>query len=290
MAKLNLPKDVKVLIWVSFFFLIGFIVPITMTLSNQEILNPVIAQRISLFGDLLQVGSIVVLLLYFTRKLWSKDDIYGNGFGFLNIGEKPAFSISKRFTSIQFVWLFLIITSSIFLLINSTGALGRGLTGLQTLPTQQFSPGESLAFSTLLIPASEEMLSLAVTGILVLILVLIAVKSNMTKQTFKTLYFTMIPLSIGIVAVFWHISAYAGQDMNLIYVGIFWFLKTILILATGFFALGWVLHATNNFFIDFTRLYSHDLVLFSMIGVILLLIVGYVLVYKGRLLGDPNRT
>jgi len=281
---MKIPKDVSALFIIGLTLFIGFIIPITLVLGNQEISNPDILFRLNLFSTLLIIGSIGTGAVYFGRKLWKGDNKYGDSFGFFNIGEKVKFF--KRFTATQLT-LYSLIGFPILFLISRSLNVG-GFTGSFVLP-QQFSPGESLVFSSLLIPIAEEYMSIFVTGILVLALIFIAIRFKMSKDDFNTWYFGLIPILIGFFAIIWHGSAYPGSDVGLTIVFIFWWVKTIILLATGLILVAIIMHIGNNFFLDFGRLFSNNVVFGFTIGIILLLVLIASVVYKGRILGDKSR-
>lgn len=278
MPKIKLKKDVVAVILLILVALFGYIIPITLTLGNQELSNPDIAFQINIFSTILTIGLLVVAGLYFTRKIWRQDNKYGDGFGFFNIGKFPSFPIFEKLKPFQITLLGIIIFSGFFLLNNIINFLRDGAFGLSVLP-QQFSNTEALVFSTLLIPISEEMLALAVTGIFVLVLVVLSVVFNVSKRDFRIYYLLVIPVLIGLVALIWHNNVYAASDLAQTTVVIFWILKTFLILVTGFFVVGVIFHMANNFFIDFTRLFSDDLVRTVTIAIVLGLTAWYIWLY-----------
>ena len=109
------------------------------------------------------------------------------------------------------------------------------------------------------------------------------------KIVFNIIYFIAIPLLIGIIAVLWHKSAYAGSDIQLWVVFIFWTIKALIILGTGFCLFGVIIHMSNNFFIDFGRLYASDFVLYVAFGIIIGLVVLYTIIYRKRLWGSTRQ-
>lgn len=265
---------------------VGFVFSITLALGNQEISNPDISFQVFLFSTILVISSVGYLTIFVARFFLVKDNIYGDSFGFFSIGEKPSLSYFKRFTPLQLALLIFIILSSLFLVANI--AHFKGFTSAKFLP-QQFSPIDSLLFSTLLIPSAEESLAMFVTAMAVLFIVIIAIKYKLRKSDFLVLYYGLVPLTVGILAVVWHSNVYKGSDIALFAVFLFWGIKTLSNLAIGYFVFGWIFHSLNNFFIDFTRLYSSDTLLYITIGIIILASVIYVLVYKGRLLGTTKK-
>lgn len=272
MLKLKIPREVGALIFIAFMVFLGFILPVTLTLGNQELNNQDVSFRIFLFSLLLGVGIIGTTALYFTRYWWRGDNKYGDSFGFFSIGSKPSLKMFSKFSAFQLGLLAMILFSSVFLVTNMFQV--GGFTSTILLP-QQFSPGESLAFSTLLIPTAEESMNIFVIGILVLALVLFAVKTKMRPQDFLVYYFIIIPIIIGIFGVIWHGSAYPNSDIAKTIVFMFWSIKAFLILATGFMFIGMAMHLNNNFFLDFTRLFGSDLAR----GVVIFFIIGMAILY-----------
>lgn len=276
MVKVKFPENVRPLLIVMFSIMIAILIPLTLALSTSTIAEEGITFQLNLFNMLL-IGSIIfVLLLFYTKKYWAGDNKYGNGFGFFNIGKDGALPWLKNFSALQITWVSLIIFGVLFLFAN----LGKSLTGNTVLPTQQFTAGQSLAFSTLLVPMAEEWFALAFTGALVLILSIIAVSQNWSKSSYFSAYFLGIPIIIGGLAVLWHIAHYGASDIALTTVFFFWSIKEIIILGTGLFLVGWALHTMNNFFVDAGRLYSSD-VLFGTVLFVLIALAGlYIYTYR----------
>lgn len=278
----KIPKLVSAFFLIGFLFLIGYVIPVTLTLGNQEIKNPDIAFNINLFSGLL-FTLIGTAFLYYGKFIWKGDNKVGNSFGFFNIGE--VFPFWKRFTAPQLTLYALIFFSAIFFISNALNF--GGFTGAKFLP-QQFSEIESIAFSTLLIPTSEEALAIFVVGMLVLGLTFLALKYPSISKNFKTFYLGVIPFLMGILAVIWHASAYPGSDVASFIVFGFWTLKTFLILAVGFVMIGVIMHMANNFFIDFPRLFSDSIVFGGTLVFIVVLSAITAFIYRGRILGKKT--
>lgn len=285
MVKVKIPTLVGAFFLLALVGFFSFIVPITQLLGNQEIQDPTYSFQFFLFAIIFGVSSIIVISMLIARFYWKEDNFYTNSFGFFDIGSKITL-LPRKFTAIQLTLLSTIFFSTIFLASNLLGS--RGIFGSKFLP-QQFSKTQSLIFSTLQIPGSEEMMAIALVGLLVIATIYAGKKLKWNFETFRAVYFTAIPLIIGIFAVIWHISAYAGSDVALGVVFFFWVLKTFLVLATGFFVVGWIMHLFNNFFIDFSRLFASDFVLyFVVIAFIIIPAVAYFYFYRDRLLGEKR--
>lgn len=281
----KIPKFIGALFFLALLLLFGYIIPITLVFGNAEISNPDIASQINLYQGLLLVGLVGIFLLYYGKQIWKGDDEYGNSFGFFNIGESPSSSFFKNYSSFQLGLLSLIIIFSIFFILNF--ASFNGFTGFKVLP-QQFSKTESLVFSTLLIPIGEEAISLFLVGILVLSLIVIANKTNMSKPTFLIYLYLVIPILMGIAGRIWHISAYPGSDINAFVIFMFWTVKTFLTIYTGYALIPIFLHQANNFFIDFGRLFSSSTVFVTIIILLIASITLYISVYGFTLKGKSG--
>lgn len=277
-------KNIGALILIGIIIFVGFGIPQTMLLGNQEISNPEYDVPFNLFFRILIGGVLMITAFYFARYLMKKDDKYTNAFGFFDIGEKIPFF--KRFTSIQLTYIFAIIFAVIFLITNIANF--KGFVSAKFLP-QQFTAVQSLVFSTILTPTAEEAFSMGVTALFVLILVFISITYKISPKEFNTYYFVLIPIAIGIMATIWHISAYKGSDFNLFIVFLFWAIKTLLNLAVGFFVVGWLFHTFNNFFIDYSRLFTSDVALYTIVAILIGLIALYSVIYRGRIFGTSQK-
>lgn len=282
-GKLGIPKELWALFLGVVSAIAGYFIPITMVLGSQEVTNPEIQLSLSFYPFLLFGGIIVAELLYFTRKIWRRDNKYGSNFGFFSIEDSPIPFIRNK-TAPQLTLLSIIIFGVGFLIANSLRFLGSGLADSKFLPVQQFTPGQALAFSTLLVPISEEFLALAFIGLSILLLTFLAVRYKMSKQNYNITIFTLVPIEIGLLAVIWHSTVYKGSTVALTTVFFFWLVKTLLIILTGFFVIGWILHALNNFFLDYARIYSSTSLFAVMLTILIALgiLYWYLYVYKKK--------
>lgn len=272
-------KEIGALISIALLLFLGFLFPITLALGNQEISNPDVSFNLFLFSIMLAIGLFGIGIVYFARYLWRKDNKYGDGFGFYNLGDKPALSFFGRFSPLQLTLLAIMLFSVTFLFSNLLQI--SGFTSSKVLP-QQFSPVESILFSTFLVSTGEEAMSIFLSGLLVLALVLIAIKFNLSYREFRTYYFIGIPLIIAVFAVIWHNNAYVNSEISLAIVFFFWLAKEVFSLATGLIFIRVIIHSFNNFFIDFVRIYSSDLYFAIMIGVIFLTGIIYFYLYRKK--------
>lgn len=262
---------------------IGVIIPLTIGLGTGELRN--IQDKIDFYNRFYPVLFVIwgVLLTFMLIK---KRNVYGSGIGFFNIGEKPASKFFSRFTGFQLTLLSTIFFSIIFLTTNILK--NGGLTKLAVLPQQAFSKTQSLLFSSALIPVPENLLLLAVTSLFMLVLTLICIKYKVKASEYFIYLYVGLFIIGGIFGVVWHNTAYPSDDSKIV-IFFFWGLGAVINVATGFFVVFWIIHILNNFFIDFTRLYSSDTLLVLMVIVIVSLIALYVALYRKNLLGEGRK-
>jgi len=266
---------------------IGFFLPQTLVLGKGELNNPEITFTINLFANILLAGAITVFILYTAFIILKKNNKYGDSAGFWNLGEKPSLSFFKRFTYFQIFLLSLMIFGTLFLLGNLYGM--QSLTSFKFLP-QQFSKIDSLIFTTLIVATSENLMAMSVIFLVFTSLTLLAMKYKMNPSNFRTYYYTITPLVIGAVAVVWHSTAYPTSDIARTTVFFFWVVGSLITIASGSFIPFWVMHMANNFFIDFSRVYSSDLLRATMGLSIVGIVVLYYVIFRGRLLGGNKPT
>jgi len=263
----------------------GLIIPLTLGLGtesiNEEGIGNIIDFYAKFYWSILVIWAVMITFIFI-----KKNNKYGDSIGFFGIGQKPGLKIFKNFSSSQITLGSLIIFSSLFLLANFL-KLG-GFTGLRVLP-QQFSPTQSLLFSTLLIPISENLLLGAIISLLILGLTLIAIKYKLQYSDYMIYLYTGLFIIAGSFGVIWHNTAYPGSDLAKYVIFFFWGIGATMSVAIGLFTPFVIMHMTNNFFIDFSRLYSSDLMFTVMISFILILIALYFYLYRGNLFGGGKK-
>jgi len=278
LRKINIPKPIGFLIMISLtFFALGYLLPYSLVLGKAGLLEPSVKESLSIYSNifLFLIGFIII---YFANLLWKRNNKYGDNIGIFN----KESTIFKNFTYPQMALGGLITFASVFLVINLLKVFKNGFFGLRVLP-QQFSPVDSLLVSTFQIPFAEESMAFFTLGVLILVLTILAIKYNWSKQNFNVYKYSLAFVGMSIFGAIWHSSVYGGQDVAIITTAFFWGIKALLGLLTGFILIAVEFHATNNFFIDFQRLYSSDFLLGFMIFLIVGLSVLYYSIYKGRL-------
>lgn len=286
MAK-KMNKIVGLLFYSVFILGIMFLLPFTISLAKAGFDEPQIQNLFYFYLISGSIGFLITIVGIIALFILKKDNKYISSLGFFNIGEKPAFKFWKRFTTPQLTLLSLIGFSTIFLIANISGVFIKSFVGLSVLP-QQFSPTDSLLFSSALIPVAENLVLSAVLVSSLIGLVIFAMKSNIKETEFKWLARLGIPTIGGIFGWIWHQSVYAGQETAGLVVFFFWWIMSFLNIATGFFGVGHIMHFDNNFFIDISRFLSSEAIL-GWIGIIIVgLIIIYTYIYRGRLLGGKS--
>lgn len=219
-----------------------------------------------------------------------EDKKYGNGLGFVSLGENPGVPFFKRFTIPQ-ITLYSLIFFLILGLLSTTGVFGftqTTWTGIRTLPKQQYTATDSLLFSNIMIPMAENISF----GFFILLIIFtsryFARKYNWSTSTFNlTAIFLLIILS-GVYAVGNHNMRYAGQEISLIIVFGFWTVGALITFLTQCFTPFWMMHLVNNLYYDLGEAFSNELVLIYAGGLIIFLVFITFIIYKGRLLGKEK--
>ncbi len=228
---------------------------------------------------------LAMFFFFFYEHLNPKDDAeYGNGLGFSSPGEFPSFSFFKGFTQFQLFFLFLIIFSTIGLFTYVSKQIT--FTGVAVL-AQQFTKTDSLLFSSTLVPIAENLGLAVLIAFGITMLRFYARKYSWEPMNFRMAVFSLIILG-GAVGVANHMMHYAGNDIALTTVFVFWTIGAFLTIATGSFLPFLVLHFSNNFFFDLGRFMTNEAMMIYVGAVILVMAIDYVWVYRGRLLGEKN--
>lgn len=261
---------------------IGLLSPLTLSLGTGEIDG--VSDQIS-FYSWFYWSLVVIWAIYLVFRYTGINNKYGDGTAFSSIGQKPGLEMFKGFTHLQLSMLSLIIFSITFLLAN-INQLG-GFTGLRVLP-QQFSPAQSLLFSTFLIPIPENLLATAVIGLLLLILTFISIKFKLRESDYFIFSYIGTFFVLGTFGVIWHKTAYPDSDIVAVVIFMFWGIIGLIGLATQSIWPGIIMHQMNNFFIDFSRLYTSDTLVATVITMIFGTLVLYLFMYRGRLLGGKQ--
>jgi hypothetical protein len=280
-----------------FFLQLAIILIITYSLTNfiglsrggfesREILE---LQTFYIIGG---VFALILMLLFLYQISTSEgDDIYGRGVGFSNLGGKPHIPIFKRFSTLQLGWLFVIVLL-IFGALNILGVFGaqRTYTGVGVLETQQFTPTDSLIYSTLLIPGSENFGFAVLAGILIVTLGILARKYKLKLEVYVVLVFISMIVLGGLFGLGNHQLRYRGSDVALQTVIVFWSIGGLLTALTGSFVFFWLIHIFNNFLFDLSRFLSVDSIIAILGSSLFVLVILYVVVYRGRLLGSKKNS
>jgi len=286
MRDIKIPKLVGFLFLIAFIITFGVLIPYSLVLGKAGLGEPEIADQLSFYVNLYYfvIGIAVIYLGFY---LWRKNNKYGESIGFFSIGEKPSLSFFKRFTAVQLALYGAIFSSSLFLIANSLKVFEDGFFGLKVLP-QQFSPLDSLLFSAFILPAGENLMAGFSIAVIVLLMTLIAIYTKMRERDYRIYVYSVVTIGLAILGYIWHKTVYTGSDIAGFVTAIFWGLGGFISIASGYWILFWEFHLFNNFFIDFGRLYSSDVVFGATIGIILSLCAIAFIVYKGRLLGKKS--
>lgn len=274
MAKLNIPEPVGFLLLLSVLFGLGYLLPWTFVLGKQELFSEGFTAQLDIYSKIFMF-IVGLAIIYFANYLWKQNNKYGDNIGVFNREE----TIFKDFKPMQVELLSFIVFPILFLFANLTNRLGSGFFGLKILPIQQFSPSDVLIVSTLQIPISENIMAAFAVGLIVLVLMVIALLTNMEKKDFNNYRLIAVTLGLGLLGFIWHKTAYPNDAVTGLVVGFFWAIGGLISILTGSFIPFLAMHMSNNFFIDFARLYTSTSALIGVIAVILGLTALYIYFY-----------
>ncbi len=259
--KLDMPKVAKAMIILGVLLFLGWLIPTTQVLAEGELFDADLTFQSNLFNKILFGGAIGILLIYGAFFIWKKNNKYGDNLGFAGDGSSTKggkwwhkFDPLQR-AIISIVFLGLIFLTSTFLKVGT-------FTGLRFLP-QQFTPVKSIIFSTLMIPISENVMAGFVIAFTTLIITIIAIRYNLSVSDYKLYLLIIVPIVLGGLAILWHSTAYAGSDFALWVVFFFWALGGLASIYLEDMIPFLIAHMFNNFFIDFTRLFTSDTALLT---------------------------
>ena len=201
------------------------------------------------------------------------DEKYGSSVFFNSIGKFPSMKIFRKLNSVQLL-LGSFILFSIFGLFSAMTGQSFLVTGIGTIE-QQFTPIGQMIYSVLLVPGSENMGLMLVLSVATIILGLLARKYEWSKTNYA-IY--VIASSIILSGVYWvinHLLRYAGEDLSIAGVITFGVTMGVLTVASGSWIPAWVLHFTNNLFLQLKTFYDSDVIIST--AVIILVILSYLL-------------
>lgn len=234
------------------------------------------------------IALMIIVICFVYELITIKDDNkFGNGNGYTEQGEYPSLGFFRRLSLFQ-IFLISLIIFMIFGIFAFTTGQTVFTTGVKTLPTQQFTQTQSLAWSALLIPISENLGAAALICMALVALRIFARRQKWNSANFRLLAIIGIAVLVGLYGVANHQLHYQGNDTSLFVVFIFWTVGGFLTLIIGSFIPFWMMHLNNNLFFDLRGMFSKDLVTYSVYGIIALLIILYLWLYVFRKKKKPQ--
>src|SRR3990167_6807165 len=240
------------------------------------------------------IGGVFAFILFLLQgyAIFIKDDDeYGTSIGFSSQEEEePYLSIFKGFSNFQLLWFSIIVFLFLGLLNQTIFPEQKSYTGAGVLQTQQFTATDSLIYSTLLIPVAENLGSAVVIALLMISFAYFFNKWNISPINYTIAIFLAVPLAVGIFGLGNHLLRYGGRENALTSFFFFWFFGGLITLLTKNFIPFWIMHDTNNLFLDLSRFFSNDLMFLYVGGTWVVLTIGYFFTYglKGGFSGAKN--
>jgi len=232
-------------------------------------------------------GLIGIIAIMFFEFLISKGDSeYGDGIGFFSLGEIPHIKFFENYTALQITWasliFFLILGLGNILLIDQIGFLQESYSGVGFITQQQFTPGESALFSTILAPTSEKIAILFVIALTVFTIRILARKFDLGEFNFIILSIFAVVIVSFITGLLWHTTVYPESDFLRFIGASFWAIGGLITVLIGLITPFLMMHYVNNGIFYLKAFFSNDTILTMLFFAIFLLIIGYIFVYRER--------
>ena len=199
---------------------------------------------------------IGILILFTIEFIIVKDDsTYGNSLAFNSPTESLALIKTKKFLTLFLGSIVVFGLLGLFAVFTRQNTF----TGIGVLE-QQFTPVSSLIFTSLLIPASENLGAAFIIAFAFFGLRWIARKRNLSRGNFVGFVY-LIPLLVGFYGVANHLLRYGASEISLLGVFMFWTIGGVITIMTYSFIPFWVMHISNNLFFDLQRFYANEAIL-----------------------------
>ncbi len=204
--------------------------------------------------------AVGILIIYGIQLLITGDDRYGNSVSFISPNETPGISVGIFKNQFKLFLLSAIVFSVLFGIIPYfTGETFFG-TDVAVLK-QQFTIYSSTTFSSALVPISENLTVAFVWALFLFGFRTLAKKKSMGISTFKMFAILAAPILFGIFGIVYHLLRYSASDISIFGVFFFWSVGGIITVLSGSFIPFWVMHISNNLFLDLQKYFSNDAVL-----------------------------
>ena len=235
---------------------------------------------ISTGGVLLLGLNTAVLISVWSSKL---DKEYGNSVGFVGLGGIFDIGFFKRFTHLQLGFLSFIIFSILGLF--TALRQGQAFTGVGVLE-QGFTAVDNIIYSLALVPIPENLGLALIISATIIFVGIIARKYKWGRLNYVWVSATLSLIFASFYGWALHILRYGGSDISLSIVLLFWTVGTLITILIGSFVPFWMLHVTNNLYVNLSSFLSSEAMVLYIIIIDVVLIFIYAIIYRGRLLGE----
>lgn len=216
---------------------------------------------------LLGIGGLVFLESKFLK---------GSGYESIIIHKPSVGVLGSFFRSYGvLVWGSLLLFGFLGILATSTQTAFMGIPVYE----QQFTPSASVIFSVYPASTSEGLTWLFTVLLSSFGLGLLFKRFGGPAELFRILRYPLILVVSVFYGVSLHLLRYGASDIAILNVGLFWFLTGLLYILFASWVPSFLLHDVNNLFVRLNQLFSSDVVLFSTVGILLLLLVFGVLAW-----------
>lgn len=221
---------------------------------------------------------IGILILLFLMHNDGEASHYGESISFASSGESP--SLLPKFGALRLILLSLIIFSIFGLYITYTKQTFFEL----GTTAQQFTPGGSIIYNSALIPASENLGAAFLFAYALYGLRRWSKKNSYSPAVYKTFAIVGAVVVFGLYGIINHLLRYGSSDMALTSVFFFWSIGGLITILTGSFIPFWIMHISNNLYLDLGNYFTSDIIYGSTVGVIIVFAFLYGVIYfrKGK--------
>ena len=261
----------------SFLLFAMYIIPKTLGLGAGGFDTELVLKQFFFYATGVAIIGITGIFVY--KGIIGRDNKYGESIGYSEPGAKPSLSIFQRMSQFQLLLLSIIVFGVAGLIAVFTKQ--ETFTGIPLLE-QQFTRVGSILYSAFLIPIAENLDAAFVFAMGVLFLTIIAIKTNMKEANYQLIFLGALPWLFAIFGAINHLLRYGSSETSLVIVFMFWLVGGYLTAITGSFIPFWIMHVSNNLFIDLQKFFGSDTITIWTVAILVVLAGIYVFMYVIR--------
>jgi hypothetical protein len=223
-------------------------------------------------------GVLVIFIFFFANMFLVKGNLnksYGDYLFFNSPGEGPAILTDKFRNPLKLFLLSLIIFSILGLVATHYQQTYLGVGTLK----QQFTVADGIMFNWFEVVTSENMGVAALVCFTIFLLRRTAYKNNWGKSNFITLSVVIVLIEFAVYGFINHQLRYGAVESSIQSVLVFWLMLGAITLISGSFIPAFVAHGMNNTFVELSKNFTSDIILYYTIAMIVVMIVLYFILF-----------